>query len=108
MQLSDPAEDVRYILQALFRHKYMGLGGKLPFASWSHTTSNNLRIDAQQCLFPDVPTTLAWQANWTAIEEEDVRQLVISSRKIGLVSTLPFTLDVICCPHHSSEDVSNG
>ncbi|KZP19048.1 hypothetical protein FIBSPDRAFT_791230, partial [Athelia psychrophila] len=122
VHLSDRAEDVRYILQALCQREYVTDGEKIPLAVLSSFLSlggkyeiSKLRAEATMKLYREFPITLAdadyvW-STWVSIRPDKKRstfmELAILARMEGVVSVLPYLL-YKCCKHYSASEILQG
>ncbi|KZP14498.1 hypothetical protein FIBSPDRAFT_935715 [Athelia psychrophila] len=116
VQLSDTAEDVTFILQALYQRKYVAFGGKtgakLPFGIVSAFLRLGQKYDIRPLYFEgrnrafeDIPVTLAVHDSLkdrTAVDSTELIPLVALARKTGLLSTLPYLL-YRCCVEYSAK-----
>ncbi|KZP19012.1 hypothetical protein FIBSPDRAFT_828576 [Athelia psychrophila] len=122
VHLSDRAEDVRYLLQAIFQREYVADGEKIPFAVLSAFLSlggkyeiSKLRVEAMKKLYREFPITLAGTDSvcrkWVAISPGGNRsmfmELAILARKEGVFSVLPYLL-YQCCRSYSVTSILEG
>ncbi|KZP13125.1 hypothetical protein FIBSPDRAFT_835408 [Athelia psychrophila] len=121
VRLSDSAEEVEYVLQALCQRKYVAfgetVGDKLPFGVVSAFLClgqkydiRSLYVEAQRRLFREFPATLAAEdalEDWTAIDGPHYMDLVVLARKTGLLSILPRVL-YGCIRNHSVDVIIDG
>ncbi|KAF7969809.1 hypothetical protein HWV62_25926 [Athelia sp. TMB] len=118
VHLSDSAQEVEYILRALFRREYLGHRVELPwgvFSAWlclgQKYDIEQLYTEARNRLFEEIPATLAaYDAAeaWSVIEEpKSYMEIAILARKTGNLSVLPFSL-YECCKRHSTEEILGG
>ncbi|KZP19036.1 hypothetical protein FIBSPDRAFT_828608 [Athelia psychrophila] len=122
VHLSDSAEDVSYILQALFQREYVADGEKIPFAVMSAFLSlgdkydiPKLRTEAKKKLCREFPIILrdmdALGKYWVTIDISEVKneymELVILARRERVFSVLPYLL-YQCGKRHSASEILQG
>ncbi|KZP19037.1 hypothetical protein FIBSPDRAFT_1045789 [Athelia psychrophila] len=122
VHLSDSAEEVRYILQAIFQRKYVADEEKIPFAVMSAFLSlggkyniPKLRTEATKKLYREFPINLrdmdALGKAWATIDTSEVKneymELVILARRERVLSVLPSLL-YQCCKCYSVSEILQG
>ncbi|KZP04934.1 hypothetical protein FIBSPDRAFT_1045358 [Athelia psychrophila] len=118
VHLSDSAEEVEYVLQAICQREYVGLEEALPLPVISAFIRlgmkydiHKLRIEGQKRIFNEFPDALAcvetgvnghWNPTWKFVRRpKHWFELVTFARTTGLLSILPFVL-YTCCQRYST------
>ncbi|KZP14544.1 hypothetical protein FIBSPDRAFT_751663 [Athelia psychrophila] len=112
VHVSDSAQEMTYILQALCQRKYLGYGEILSIPVLSAFLCLGQKYDIQQLylnarkrLFENYPDA---NVEWTAMEAvESFMEIVIIARKTGLLSILPYVL-YSCCHMESAAEIIDG
>ncbi|KAF7968201.1 hypothetical protein HWV62_31623 [Athelia sp. TMB] len=119
VHLSDKADEVKYILQALCQREYASYKKKPSLAVISAFLTlgrkydiPKLQNDGRERLYAEFPLTLkeydaVSEVGWVAIElPESWFEVVVLARKTGLLSVLPHLLHTICEGYSASEIVA--
>ncbi|KAF7974530.1 hypothetical protein HWV62_11996 [Athelia sp. TMB] len=118
VHLSDSADEVRYVLKALFEREYVAFGEQLPLAVISAFICLGKKYDIQKLyaeavkkMYQEIPVTLtdydALPNEWTLVEDLEYMEVVILARRSGLLSLLPFVF-YQCCYRYSTADIVTG
>ncbi|KZP13134.1 hypothetical protein FIBSPDRAFT_798094, partial [Athelia psychrophila] len=119
VRLSDTAEEVRCILQAICRREYVAFGRPLPLPILSaffflgrKYGIRTLFIEAQERLYKEFPLNLedmdvSTVGGWGVIKDAPYVDLAIFARKAGLLSILPHIL-YGCCDSYTPREITAG
>ncbi|KAF7973896.1 hypothetical protein HWV62_14036 [Athelia sp. TMB] len=110
VRLYDSAEEVGYVMEALFRHRYLEPDEKMTFSVLEALLClgrkydiRRLQVAARKRIFAEFPVSLeeydALNCEWIGIDPPDIEwsiQLLAIARRAGLLSVLPAVFYAYC------------